>query len=162
MRNRKLVVLLVAAALAVGVQNYVFFSSLADRPDPVRGELDAALEEAEDPADAPLAPVDPHALASWLSSQPGPARSPFLTRDEARRLGESRSPLLPRLTGTLWSPGRRVAWLDGSPWSEGDWVGLHRIARIDRDRVLLERGDAEIALALEPGMATEGEGDDGR
>ena len=67
---------------------------------------------------------------------------------EAERLGESSTVGLPQLSATLWSPARRVAWIDGSPRSEGDLVGEHVVEIIEPNAVVLRRGDARLRLEM--------------
>ena len=151
MKRPALFALLAVAALAVGAQNYVFFSSIADRPRAVLedDEEEALWDESESDA---LREIGTARVAAWVSEQAGRGRSPFLTAAEARLLQGSASFVSPaggpRLSGTLWSRGRRIAWIDGRAHVEGDFVGEHRIDRIEPARVLLRRGDETLPLTV--------------
>lgn len=149
MKGPKLAALLVIAALGVGVQNYVFFSGLPDAPKPV-----AEPEEEGRPVAvaAGVEELAPQAVAAWLVGYEGHERSPFLTEAEAL---EERAPLSSggsgpslELSGTLWSAGRRVAWINGRPRSEGDWVGQNQLVRIEPRRVVLMRDGRRIPLGI--------------
>jgi hypothetical protein len=147
-RRKKLLILLPLAAVAVGFQNYVFFSGLSSGPGPVDEELEEQITlEDGDEARAPT-PVDPLLLAEWLGAQPSMPRSPFLTRAEAEELGEFNAFALPALTATLWSPLRRVAWMNGRPLSEGDLVAGHALERIEPRQVVLRRGDVVVRVPI--------------
>jgi len=152
MKGPKLAVLLVIGAIGVGFQNYVFFSGLPDAPKAAEEP-----EEEEERAVAAATGVEelaPQAVAAWLASQGGHERSPFLTEAEAFEhepqdvlaAGES-GPAL-QLSGTLWSAGRRVAWINGRPRSEGDWVGQNQLVRIESRRVVLMRDGRRIPLGI--------------
>lgn len=152
MRRSRAIALIGVAAVAVAVENYLFFggsslptSSVGDEEDEEYGD-----ERAPDDGDLALAPLENERLARWFASHPGRGRNPFLTRAEAGLTGDSSVPTVPRLAGVLWSPIRRVAWIDGTPRVEDDWVGDHRIERIQRDSVWLRRGEHSIQLVMDP------------
>jgi len=151
MNQRKLLLLLPIAAVAVGIQNYVFFSSLPSASSDFDEELadESLLGEMAEPSRV-SGPLAPEALAAWLQEQPASARSPFMTRLEAMSLGEALERSLPRLSGTLIGATRKIAWLDGIPRIEGEEIGRHRIAAISRDRVVLRRGRDEWQLRIDP------------
>ena len=85
--------------------------------------------------------------------------NPFLTRAEEEQLrgaagvagAGGRQSSRPRVTGTLWSPQRRVAWVDGRPRVEGEQVGNARIVRIERDQVVMRRGGRELRIPVSSG-----------
>lgn len=171
MNPRIVAPLLAVAAAAVTVQNAIFFGAQPDAASPevaaLAGGATAAPEAPQEPG-APEAPppVSAEALSQWLAElrSAHPARSPFLTRDEAERLVARAAPQAeprevaarPVLNGTLWSAGRRIAWIDGIPRAEGDDLGGRTVVRIEPGRVLLG-GDAGD-LVLE-GTAAGGSGD---
>ena len=152
MSQRKLIALLVVAAIVVAGENYIYFSG--DDAQPRRNLLDSDEDDAEDfepsgeDAATPLEPVDLESVKAWRTAQAGPGRSPFLTRAEADALGESISLSLPRLEGTLFSRGRRIAWIGGWPHREGEWLGEHQLQRIEADAVWLVRGQEVTRLPV--------------
>jgi hypothetical protein len=141
------------------IANVVVYSRALEPPTPPGATSEESDEEPTDEgvsASPPLDPVDVAAVRSDLERWPGPGRSPFLSRIEAlsvradERAGRnagpdarngSREPW--RVEGTMWSSNRRIAWIDGSPRSEGDWLRGYRIERIDVDTVVLRRGTDE-------------------
>lgn len=152
MRGYKLGILLAVAAAAVAMQNYIFFSNLAVAPNSVPDdEEDEGLLDWDDEELVALDVLEESLVASWIAERLGQPRNPFLTAEEDRRLAGPRDAIaigLPRVTGTLWSENRRVAWIDGRPRSEGDWVGDHRILRIEPTRVALSRPEGEDPMVL--------------
>ncbi len=161
MTRKKIISLLALGALAVSIQNLIFFRS----PAPTWEEVEdgETVEPSETEAPEPLAAIDPTALSKFLNGVPAPngERSPFLSRDEADRLragvaqrAESGEVREPKLDGILWGPSKRVAWIDGRPLGEGDWVGARRVERIASHDVTLASGDLRLQLKLvaeEPG-----------
>lgn len=148
MRGPLGIALLIAAAVLVGFQNYVFFFANSNAGG-VEDEDEPGFERAEDErAEEPLAAVSSAEIAAWISLQDDPPRSPFLTRAEALAMGDEARSLEHRLRGVLWGATRRVAWIDGRPHSENDWVGEHQIERIEPGAVWLRRGDELVELAL--------------
>lgn len=145
MKGPKLWLILGVSAVAVGFQNYVFFSSL-DGARILGGEFEEELEDEDGEFVDALESVDGIALATWIETLPTPGRSPFLTRAEADALGGPVSTTLPRIAGTLWSQNRRVAWIGGQPHSEGDWVGDHWIERIEPAVVVLRQDERRLRL----------------
>lgn len=155
MKNRALLILLAVLAVAVSLENFIFFSSRGDDLSWDDEEIEEALESDTTSTEPEVLPSVEHPrLVAWLREQPGPGRSPFLTRAEAERLGESSTLGLPQLSATLWSAARRVAWINGLPRSEGDLVGEHVVERIEPKAVVLRRGAdlvrLEMAWAEEP------------
>jgi hypothetical protein len=150
MTSRWGVVFLIVAAVVVAVENYLFFTG---GPDADRGaESDEVADErtrADTEETGAPQPVNATQVAAWISLQPDDPRSPFLTRAEALVLGDEVRSLDLRLRGVLWGPTRRVAWIDGRPRSENDWVGEHRVERIEPEAVWLRRGDELVELAIE-------------
>ncbi len=151
--NRRVVVFLAIAAVAVAIQNFVFFS--ASSPPVVPGEADGEPAAEANAAAAPVAmgPVCADALSAFLAALPDleRARNSFLTRAEAMALAdaapaEGLESLV--LDGTLVNAERRVAWLDGIPTSEGGWVGDHELLRVEPGAVLLKKGDAQLRIEL--------------
>ena len=164
MKRRVLIVLFSLVVVAVAIENFVFFSSFGSGPKSTSRQLEEALDsEAASTETEPLPPIERARLTAWLDRPPGSGRSPFLTRAEAEQLGQSQALGLPRLSATLWSDERRVAWIDGRPHSEGDFVRDHQVERIEPKAVVLRRGDTQVHLemgsAAEPLLAMEG-GDD--
>ena len=128
MRKPWLLPLLLVAAAAVTVQNVIFFTSGPDDSAEWSDDEDEADgDESDDGAVSPLASIASAEIVEYVAALPNPelARNPFLTRIEVDELsagivvGETTPPLL---DGTLYSAARRVAWLDGTPLSEGDRV----------------------------------------
>ena len=175
MNRRMLAVLLGVAALAVTIQNVIFFRSLSSPPAEAEDAFDEELAEQGEFAEQPeLAPISYATAVEYLDtlSSPEVPRSPFLTRAEAMDLaghpfyppagtGDPRAQ--PNLAGTLWSPDRRVAWIDGVPRSEGDEITGYRLERIEAGSVLLVRAGEEVRLLPGAGLdavAPHGEGDD--
>ncbi len=149
MKRRGLLILLPILAVAVALENFIFFASRGQDLGWDDEENDEVFDpESADTESEALPPVEELRLAAWLREQPGPGRSPFLTRAEAERLGESSALGLPQLSATLWSPERRVAWIDGSPRSERDLVGEHVVESIEPKAVVLRRGDARLRLEM--------------
>lgn len=146
MRGPKLWIILAASAVAVGFQNYVFFSSQGGAPRVLLPEFEEEFEGAEEDFEETLARVDSGRLARWIETLPAPGRSPFLTQVESDALGGPVATALPRLAGTLWSRDRRVAWIGGHPHSEGDWVGDHWVERIEPFGVVLRQGESRVQL----------------
>jgi hypothetical protein len=156
-----LIALLSLVVVAVAIENFVFFSSFGSDPRPISRQLEEALDpEAASTETEPLPPIERARITAWLDRRPGSGRSPFLTRAEAEQLGQSQALGLPHLSATLWSAARRVAWIDGSPRSEGDFVGEHQVERIEPKGVVMRRGDARVHLEMgsagEPLLAMEG------
>jgi hypothetical protein len=148
-KRRGLLILLPILAVAVALENFIFFASSGED----LGWDDEEIEEVFDSDSTStetevLPPIEELRLVTWLREQPGPGRSPFLTRAESERLGESSALGLPELSATLWSPARRVAWIDGSPRSEGDLVGDHLVESIEPKAVVLRRGDTRLRLEI--------------
>ncbi|MGH0029911.1 MAG: hypothetical protein ACQGVC_08975 [Myxococcota bacterium] len=160
MRRRWIGALLGAAALAVTVQNVVFFRSRMPAAPDAGEPLDAVGDETEPDAPPELDPVGYEQALAYLASLPTGEipRSPFLTLDEAVALAGGAKAgrdgaALPRLAGTLWSRARRVAWLDGVPHSEGDRIADFELERIDAGSVLLRRGEQSLRVATDRGGA---------
>lgn len=152
MRGPKLWALLAGSAIAVGFQNYVFFSNLDGGPA-LGSVFDEMIEEddLDDEAVDAMLPISALEVDTWIETLPAPGRNPFLTAAEAEALGGG--PIhhaLPQVVGTLWSPDRRVAWIDGLPHSEGDWIGEHRVESIGPGGVVLRQGEARLHLRASP------------
>ena len=170
MISKKWLALLGVAAVAVAIQNYLFFTSGPDMPTGAADDeeeeefIDFGNGDGEDVVDVkPPPPVGTANAAAWMALQPGPVRSPFLTLGEAAVRADDR-PLEMRVGGVLFGPTRRVAWIDGRPHSESDWVGEHRIERIGRNSVWLRVGDELLEVAVSPALPPtqlEEEGEDG-
>jgi len=154
MRGPKLAAVLGVAFIAVGIQNYVFFSSAPGPPVRIHGEEPDDPSEADGALSSGVGELDAVALEAWFSSHGGPERNPFLTAAEAfdehdlAPVGDD-DPVL-RLTATLWSPDRRVAWINGRPHSEGDWIAGSQILRIESRTVVLNRGCRQFPLTIRP------------
>jgi hypothetical protein len=157
---------LVAGALAT-IANVVIYSHALDPPSPRRvlpEDADERPAEEVTPADPGLAPIELAAIRDDLERWPGPGRSPFLTRAEADAAGVVGSPARSvweeslharetndeswKVEGTMWGPNRRIAWIEGAPRSEGDWLGDSQIARIEVDAVILRRGTEERVVRV--------------
>ncbi len=153
MKGPKVAILLGIAAVAVGAQNYLYFSEASDTPRAIDEPEDEEFFEDEAPLGAEVLELDVHAVAAWLANRDGRERSPFLTAAEAREFGGLQpmtdDGLALELSGTLWSTGRRVAWINGHPRSEGDWIGETQLQRIDSHSVVLVRDGTRIPLNLD-------------
>jgi|GEM_PF-4469666 len=165
-----LIPLLALAAVAVTIQNVLFFSGRGGaalvageggEDDDAEDPMDP-LFEAEADARRPVVPLSSVQLRDWLASlrvAGDVERNPFLTRAEEEQLrgaagvagAGGRQSSRPRVTGTLWSPQRRVAWVDGRPRVEGEQVGNARIVRIERDQVVMRRGGRELRIPVSSG-----------
>lgn len=141
---------LVIAAIAVGIQNYIFFFGGPALPVGFDDEEDDDVFE-DERAPSMLDPVRQGEVARWVSQLPDDPRSPFLTRAEAAAQGVEAHAMDFRLGGVLWAPTRRVAWIDGVPRSERDWIGSHQIERIEPEAVWLRDGESLVALEIEAG-----------
>ena len=150
MRLRIVAPLLVAAAIAIGIENWLFFSGSAG-PTPV-----AASDDASEPAESDPAPGDPSearvppppgvrvsALASLLESFDA-LRSPFLPTSAGSRDGLG----IPALAGLLIGAERRIAWLGSHARSEGELYDGFVVARIEPARVVLERDGRRFSVWL--------------
>ena len=163
MRPRLVVPLLAAATLAIGVENWLYFSR--DATPVAASASDAELSDAEGGG----AEVDSHgALAARTEPPPllGVAalvallasfdalRSPFLPAgaETAEDAG------LPRFGGLLIGAERRVAWLGDHARSEGQLYEGWTVARVEASRVVLERGGRRYSLWLDAPRA-DGAGD---
>jgi hypothetical protein len=161
--------LLALAALAVFVENALFFRGRAPASHPDEYADEATADGDAGAGEGALPPLSYSQVLEYGEHLPGPARSPFLTLAEAERLAQrgrgapapGEGLALPTLSGTLWSPARRVAWIDGSPRTEGDAVAGHRLVRIETRAAVLRRGDETLRLEIEaPDRGTSGEADD--
>ncbi len=147
--NRKMLILLGAAALAVAVENFLYF-----RPEPApppASDSEASAEVPAEGAEAALAAVAREALEAYLASLPEPSRNPFLTLAEANALAQGGGAEvidMPLLEGTLTSRERRVAWLDGHIAREGDRVRGFELLRIEPRAVWMGGGAEPLRLEL--------------
>lgn len=88
------------------------------------------------------------AVAELAQRATGVTHSPFLTRAEEAELFGAGAAGLPRLSGTLVSHERRVAWLDDHPRLQGESYAGFRVERIEPDRVLLRDRDRVYEIQL--------------
>ncbi len=155
--NRRVAAMLAVAAVAVVIQNVVYFSGSTPQPgDPEELLAGDSSETTRAAAPTGLADVCADALADFLASLPDleQARSSFLTRAEALALAASGTPndasgiRVLRLEGTLVNPQRRIAWLDGIVAGEGGWVGDHEVLRIESRSVVVKKGADELRIDL--------------
>lgn len=164
MRRRGLIALVCVVAVAVAIENFLFFSGSASELTWSNPDIDEALDSPEASLEPePLPPIEGPQLIAWLNRWPGAGRNPFLTRAEEEQLGGSEALALPHLSATLWSARRRVAWIDGSPRSEGDFVREHQVESIEPKSAVLKRGDVRVRVEMEsppgPSLASEGQDD---
>ena len=165
--------LLVAAAVAVTVQNFLFFMGGATPTGTQQPDYDLLTGEAagsDDNGQALLGSVsaeDAYLFVSRLEN-PDRARNPFLTRleyDALLGLGATDPQGIgggrPILEGTLYSAQRRVAWLDGSPYSEGDLVHGFELVRIEPNAVELRSATHNVRIEIDavPAAPAEDDGD---
>lgn len=164
MKRLALIALVCVVAVAVAIENFLFFSSSGSELKWSNPDIDEALDSQETSIDPdPLPPIEGPQLIAWLNRWPGAGRNPFLTRAEEEQLGGSEALALPHLSATLWSAGRRVAWIDGSPCSEGDLVREHQVESIEPKSAVLRHGDTRVRVEMrppsEPLLAGEGQDD---
>jgi len=152
MNHKKAGIALAIAAAAVVLENVLYWQGGAP-PAVASPEEEAALalESGASEGPAAAADVDAAQVRAYLASLPNPerARSPFLTRAEADSLAVAdpgaSGPVL-TLVGTLFGAERRVAWLDGAPRVEGDFVAGREVLRIEPRSVVLDAGGAELRV----------------
>ncbi len=153
MKPRIVVPLLAAATLAIGVENWLYFTS-----DAAAVAAPAADAEGSDPANSETG-ADAHATPEVLVEPP-----PLLSGSTLAALLESfdalRSPFLPGgaemhaevgmpiFGGLLIGTERRVAWLGNHARSEGQLYEGWTVARVETSRVVLERGGRRYSLWL--------------
>ncbi|HEU4428832.1 MAG TPA: hypothetical protein VFT98_08760 [Myxococcota bacterium] len=155
MNQKKVGVALAIAAAAVVLENVIYWQSGAP-PAVASPEEEAALAVESEASEetAAVADVDAARVHAYLASLPNPerARSPFLTRAEADSLAVAdpgaSGPVL-TLVGTLFGAERRVAWLDGAPLVEGDFVDGREVLRIETRSVVLDDGGAELRVFVQ-------------
>jgi len=157
-----LVLLLGALALVTNAVTLARELGGAARPLPKVADEDPSAQVAGDEAApgsdrGPLDAVSREEVRAYLAGLSPEERNPFGTSGEGGPAPSGTSG--PQLSGTLWSAGRRVAWIDGAPHSEGERVGEHDLLRIDRERVLLGRGEERIELDVEAAADARGEGE---
>ena len=119
-------------------------------------DSEAELESAGSHGSPPAA-LSEAQLAALLGKDPNSARSPFLTQAELAALLRPQAPerpTLPRLSGTMIGRARRVAWIDGRPYGEGDRFGAYEIERIGTGSARLRAGDESIELSVSVSAGT--------
>ncbi|MCG8588411.1 MAG: hypothetical protein MJE66_03900 [Proteobacteria bacterium] len=153
--KRRLVPLLLACGLLATAYNVVVFAGLFRGPNLVGIEDDDSEErdsEEETGFAATLSDVSPREVREYLDGLATPFRNPFgfsaegldATTLTGASAAPTRGPLV--LEGTLWSRGRRVAWIDGHPRAEGDEFAGYQVVRIRPEAVWLLRHDEELRL----------------
>ena len=148
---------IVAAALSAGTWWYrarLVESAIESTPTP---QSETELESAGPHGSPPAALLETQ-LAELLRKDPNSARSPFLTHAELVALSrpeEPERPTLPRLSGTMIGRARRVAWIDGRPYGEGDRVGAYEIEHIGAASARLRAGGVAIELSVSAGTTHE-------
>lgn len=157
MKRQLLVAGLVVAAILVVIENWIYFqkASESSRPRGVRqGEQVASTEEVEETSgsnarasDGPPAPVSRARLYGILQAVDF-ERSPFLLGHEQFGGVLTESSGLPQLAGTLIGAGRRIAWIDGRPRREGEYLGEFLVSEIKAEHVVLEREGRRYPLGL--------------
>lgn len=163
MKPRIVVPLLAAATLAIGIENWLYFSrdaapiaaaaSDAEESFAEDGGLEADSRGAHEARAAPPPLLGAAALAALLASFDA-LRSPFLPAG-----GEISEDLgLPSFGGLLIGTERRIAWLGDHARSEGELYEGWTVARVEESRVVLERGGRRYSLWLDAPRA-EGAGD---
>ena len=163
--NRRLgFALLGLAAFAVVVENVIVFRHVL-MPRAAVSTDDFEADEATDGSDASaMEPVTDARLSDYVDGLSGRPRSPFLTRSEAEELdslgNDARDPADPglTLTGTLWSRGQRIAWINGFPLAEGDTIDSRRIEHIERAAVLLSVNGSTLRIVVAPKPLVDGDG----
>lgn len=82
-------------------------------------------------------------------------RNPFLTPDEATSIrlsqsqNESEDQQPTRIKGILIGDKQRVAIIDHTIVTEGDWIGPEQVVRIDKDKVVLTLGKSQRVITME-------------
>lgn len=155
MRPRIVVLLLAAATLAIGVENWLFFSrgrspapaaaTDGENADPENGDIAAEPPGEFDARAHPPPPLlGSSALAELLASFDA-LRSPFLPAgaETSEDFG------FPSFGGLLIGAERRIAWLGNHARSVGELYEGWTVARIEESRVVLERDGRRFSLWLE-------------
>ena len=163
MRPRIVVPLLAAATLAIGVENWLFFSRGrapvpalapdAESADPESGDPAAESRAEREARNRPPPLLGASALAALLASFDA-LRSPFLPTGS----GTSEDVGHPSLAGLLIGPERQIAWLGNHARSAGELYEGWTVVRIEASRVVLERDGRRFSLWLEAPRA-DGAGD---
>ncbi len=154
MRPRIVIPLLAAATLAIGVENWLFFSRGGAPVAAPSLDEESAEPESGDPADESSAALEARnrpppllgtsALAALLASFDA-LRSPFLPTGA----GASGTVGHPSLGGLLIGTERQIAWLGNHARSEGELYEGWTVVRIEESRVVLERDGRRFSLWLE-------------
>jgi hypothetical protein len=154
--NRRVAIVLVVAAVAVAIENFILLRPDSPSGPPAEADADPNAEPTEAAASGVIAAVCADTLRGYLAALPHPerARSAFLTRAEAEALSstglatDAGGPRPLVLEGTLVNLERSVAWLDGIAAIVGSWVGDHELIRIEPRFVVLRKGEEELHIEL--------------
>jgi hypothetical protein len=151
-RRRLVPLVLAGGVLALAYNAVVLTRELGGAPRPIAAGDDEALGEAiegESEGEAPEEPLGAlsrQELEAYLAGLPGDARNPFLAPGEESGGSEPARPGAPLVSGTLTSSWRRVAWIDGVPRGGGERIGDLELVRIERERVVVRRGEERLEL----------------
>ena len=93
--------------------------------------------------------------AKQFSAEKKPwGRNPFLTPDEEMSIqltstnGDGEGKEASIIKGILIGEKQRVAIIDHTVVTEGDWIGAERVVRIDEDKVILTLGKSQRILTM--------------
>ena len=131
----------------------VLFACSASKPQSVDVPANTQVTSEEREPSAGLEPLSASEVARLLRRSSGRGRSPFQTGAEAWAVAPIEYLGLPRLSGVLFGHSRRVAWLDGRPYGEGELINGYRLERIETERVFLTLQNERIELSVSPEVA---------
>lgn len=145
----------VMTGLAVGLLGIATVCWISLHPDKTtkptlatHSQLDASRDEPAEPGFPAV--LSQAQLTSLLLRAEGRHHSPFLTLAEQAEQSRRGYPELPRLSATMIGTGRRVAWLDHRPHTEGEQFKGYLVQRIESNRAWLRHGDEVIEVPLLP------------
>ena len=148
MRRKWVLLVLVIAAVGVGIENWILPSGdgTTTRTPPQQGVrlVDTSRPQARDEQLPPLSRAE---VDSLLAGDPGVQRDVFAPLQQ-RSEDPDPEPGLPRLTGTLVRDGHRVAWFDGRPYSKGESIDGAVVEDIERDHAWLSIAGERVRVDL--------------
>ena len=151
MSRRMWALTIVAAVVAGAGVGWLGSTPRREAPKSNRVPALATREATPDLTGKGRAPVfTPPEVRDLLARLPEPSRSPFLTRAEQAALLWAGYPDVPRLTGTLVSLERKIAWFDDRPRIEGERVGKYWVERIEPGRAFLRFQDELLPVEISP------------
>jgi len=150
LRNRILILLLIAGTGLALYRNYTFFRDRRAGRNPVQAGVAAAAPEPLETYESttPAGPAPGLRRTDRVAFAAGMGRDPFGVTPERDGVTAS-GPVDLRLDAVLVSPQRRLALVGGRIYREGDMLAGRRIQRIETDRVVLAGKDRERVLTME-------------